>query len=97
MDSGAGGESFASRKFIQEIEQAEYGGRNMISNKGRGRLRAADPEGGKEPPMTILGTCVLFLVFPPVDDIFATRVRVVDRLRIALFSARSSCGDTRVG
>ena len=34
--------------------------------------------------MTILGTCVLFLVFPPVDGIFATRVRVVDRLRIGL-------------
>ena len=84
VDSGAGGGSFASKKFIQEIEQAEYGGRNMISKKGRGRLRAANPEGSKEPPMTILGTCVLFLVFPPVDGIFATRVRVGDRLPIGL-------------
>jgi len=37
-----------------------------------------------EPPMTILGTCVLFLVFPPVDGIFATKVRVVDQLPIGL-------------
>ena len=34
--------------------------------------------------MTILGTCVLFLVFPPVDGIFATKVRVVDQLPIGL-------------
>ena len=84
VDSGAGGGNYASAKLIHEIEQAEYNGRNMISKRGRGRLRAATPTDSKEPPMTILGTCILFLVFPPVDGIFAMKVRVVEQLPIGL-------------
>lgn len=70
IDSGAGGGNYASAKFIHEIEHAEYNSRSMISKKGRGRLRAANPESSKEPPMSILGTCFLSLVFPPVDGVF---------------------------
>lgn len=84
VDSGAGGGNYASAKLIHEIEQAEYNGRNMISKRGKGRLRAATPTDSKEPPMTILGTCILFLVFPPVDGIFAMKVRVVEQLPIGL-------------
>ena len=84
VDSGAGGGNYASAKLIHEIEQAEYNGRNMISKRGKGRLRAATPVDSKEPPMTILGTCILFLVFPPVDGMFAMRVRVVEQLPIGL-------------
>ena len=84
LDSGAGGGNYASAKFIHEIEQADYGGRNMISKKGKGRLRAANPENSKEPPMSILGTCLISVVFLPVDKIFAVKVRVVDQLPLSL-------------
>ena len=56
----------------------------MISKKGKGRLRAANPENSKEPPMSILGTCLISVVFPPVDKIFAVKVRVVDQLPLGL-------------
>ena len=63
LDSGAGGGNYASAKFFHEIEQADYGGRNMMSKKGKGRLREANPENSKEPPMSILGTCLISVVF----------------------------------
>ncbi|CAB1106551.1 unnamed protein product [Ectocarpus sp. CCAP 1310/34] len=84
VDSGAGGGNFASAKFIREIELAMYGGRNLIFKRDKGRLRAANPESSKELPMMILGTGVLFLVFLPVDRVFAMRVRVVEQLPLGL-------------
>ena len=92
LDSGAGGGNYASAKLIHEIERADYGGRNMISKKGKGRLRAANPENSKEPPMSILGTCFIFAVFPPVDKIFAVKVRVVDQLPLGLILGTAFMG-----
>ena len=71
LDSGAGGGNFASAKFIHDIEQAQHGGRNMISKRGRGRLRAANPSDSSEPPMAILGTCILHLVFSEFDQVLS--------------------------
>ena len=34
--------------------------------------------------MSILGTCLILVVFPPVDKIFAVKVRVVDQLPLGL-------------
>ena len=38
----------------------------------------------KEPPMSILGTFLISVVFLPVDKIFAVEVRVVDQLPLGL-------------
>ena len=84
LDSGAGGGNYASAKLIHEIERADYGGRNMISKKRKCRLRAANPENSKKPPMSVLGTCLNSVVFVPVDKIFAVKVRVVDQLPLGL-------------
>lgn len=39
--------------------------------------------------MTILGTCLLYMVFPPVDGIFAVKVRVVEQLPLGLILGTS--------
>ena len=84
LDSGAGGGNYASTAFIRGVERTEYAGRNMISKRGRGRLRAANPENSGVPPMDILGTRIIFLVFPPVDGIFGAKVRVVEGLPVGV-------------
>lgn len=84
LDSGAGGGNYASAAFIRGVERTEYGGRNIVSKRGRGRLRAANPHNSDVPPMRILGTCILFIIFPPVDGIFAASVRVVEGLPFGL-------------
>ena len=84
IDSGAGGGDYASAQFIKTLEQMEYGGRNMVSVRGRGNLRAANPHDSDVPPMKILGTCLLSMVFPPEDGIFRVRVRVTEGLPFAL-------------
>lgn len=84
LDSGAEGGTSASVPFIRGIEQTEYEGRDMVSKRGRGRLRAANPSDSGVPPMNILGTCVLFLVFPPAGGSFGTKIRVVERLPFGL-------------
>ncbi len=40
--------------------------------------------------MLILGTCLLYLLFPPVAGIFATKVRVVEQLPLALILGTAS-------
>ena len=80
LDTGAGGGSYASVKFIHAVERTEYGGRRIVSKRGRGRLRAANPTDSGVAPMNIIGTAILPLVFPPVDRIFRARVRVVEGL-----------------
>ena len=86
--AGAGGGNYASAKLIHEIDRADYGGRNMISKKG-------NPENSKEPPMSILGTCLISVVFPPVDKIFAVKVRVDDQLPPGLIWAPHLGGGTK--
>lgn len=54
----------------------------MVSKRERGRLRAVNPSDNGVAPMTILGTCVLFLVFPSIDETFGVRVRVVEGLPV---------------
>ena len=84
LDSGAGGGNYASASFVRGIERSEYKGKNMISRRGKGRLLAANPINSKVPPMDILGTCLLALVFPPIDGIFRAKVRVVKGLPYGL-------------
>ena len=66
LDSGAGGGNFCSVKFIRVVERTEYGGKCIVSERGRGRLRAANPTNSGIAPMSIVGTATLPMVFPPV-------------------------------
>jgi len=84
VDSGASGGSYASAAFVGALERTEFGGQRIISRRGRGLLRAANPANSDVAPMRIVGTVLLPLVFPPVDRVFRTRVRVVDQLPIGL-------------
>lgn len=78
MDTGAGGGNYASVKFIRAVERTQYRGQNIISWRGRGILRAANPRGSNVAPMPIIGTVLLPLIFPPVDRVFRARIRVVE-------------------
>lgn len=84
VDSGAGGGNDGSSAFIQGVERRPYGGNNIMSKQGRGRLRAANPSDSDVPPMTILGTACFFLVFPSIDETFGVSVRVVEGLPVGL-------------
>ena len=84
LDTGAGGGNYASLKFIQAAQRHAFNGKRIISKRGRGRLHAANPAKDNVPPMTIVGTAILPLIFPPVDRIFRARVRVVVDLPFGL-------------
>ena len=75
---------YASVHFIRAVERTEYGGKRIVSKRGHGRLRAANPTDGGVAPMNIIGTAMLPLVFPPVDRVFRARVRVVEGLPFGL-------------
>ena len=70
LDTGAGGGNYASLKFIQAAQRHAFNGKRIISKRGRGRLHAANPAKDNVPPMTIVGTAILPLIFPPVDRNF---------------------------
>ena len=84
LDTGAGGGNYASLAFIQAAQRFAFSGRRIISKRGRGLLHAANPAKDKVPPMTIVGTAILLLIFPPVDRVFKVRVRVVKDLPFGL-------------
>ena len=84
LDTGASGGSYCSERFIRAVERTEYGGRSIVSRRGRGLLRAANPTGSDVPPMSIIGTALLQLIFPPEDRIFRARLRVVRDLPLGL-------------
>lgn len=66
-----------SSVFIQTVEKRQHG-RNMVFKRGRGRLRAANPSDSEVPPMAVLGTFVLILVFPSTDETLGVRVRMME-------------------
>lgn len=84
LDTGAGGGNYASVAFIESVERTQHGGKSMISTRGKGVLRAANPTNSKVPPMETVGTCILPLTFAPVDRVFKVRVRVVPGLPFGL-------------
>ncbi|CAB1112528.1 unnamed protein product [Ectocarpus sp. CCAP 1310/34] len=84
VDTGAGGGNYASVKFIHAVQRHVFGGKNIVSKRGRGFLHAANPAKNAVPPMSITGTALLPLIFPPVDRVFTARVRVVQDLPFGL-------------
>ena len=94
LDTGARGGSYASVCFIRAAERTEYGDKRIVSERGRGRLRAANPTDSGVIPMNIIGTAILPLVFPPVDRVFRAQVRVVEGLPLGLILKPHSCDTT---
>lgn len=84
IDTGAGGGDYASKAFVRSIEQNARGRESIMSTRGRGLLRAANPTNSAVPPMDILGSTDIPLVFPPEDQVRNVTVRVVEGLPYGL-------------
>ena len=56
----------------------------MMSSRGQGSLREANPTRNAVPPMKISGSCELSLVFSPEDRVRKLLVRVVEDLPYGL-------------
>lgn len=84
VDTGAGGGNYASQKFIHAVESSFHQEGTIISAAGKGVLSAANPADSNVPPMNILGSVDLPVVFPPDDHVHIISVRVVDRLPYGL-------------
>lgn len=84
LDTGAGGGNYASESFIKSVESTARHGHSIINKRGQGLLTAANPADSKVPPMKILGSTELPLVFPPEDRVHVVTVRVVDSLPYGL-------------
>lgn len=84
LDTRAGGGNYASAAFIKSVETTARNGQDIVNKRGRGLLTAANPLDSQVPPMNILGSTHLPLVFPPEDQVHIVTVRVVDRLPYGL-------------
>ena len=84
VDTGAGGGNHASRQFIESIEERDGWGKSLVKPTGKGLLSAANPKNSAVPPMEVVGSCLLPLVFAPVDQIFRVKFRVVKGLPYAM-------------
>lgn len=84
IDTGAGGGNYASESFVRSIERNARGGERIISSKGKGSLRAANPIQSGVPPVNIVGSCDIPLVFMPEDRVRRVTVRVVEGLPYGL-------------
>ena len=86
VDSGAGGGNYASETFIGTVQSTLPGKeqKSIIAPVGRVYLRAANPQTSNTPPMKVIGTCILPLVFKRVDRVFQVTARVVTGLPYAI-------------
>ena len=84
VDTGAGGGNYSSAAFVRSVERSGRGGQSVMSSRGQGWLRAANPTNSAVPPMRISGSCELPLVFSPEDRVRKVLVRVVEGLPYGL-------------
>ena len=84
LDTGAGGGNYVSGTFWESI--CKWGGipNRNIDKRGAGVLKAANPETSKVPPMEILGSSTIPIIFPPEDRVRNVSVRVVKGFPYAL-------------
>lgn len=80
VDTGAGGDNYASVAFMYSIECRGGGGQSLTSSRGQGWLRVASPTNSAVPPMKIPGSCELPLLFSQEDKMRKGLVRVVEGL-----------------
>ena len=74
------GGNHASEYFVHSVERHGRVGERIISSKGKGLLRAANPIHSGVAPMNIVGSCDIPLVFTPEDRVRRMTVRVVEGL-----------------
>ena len=84
VDTGAGGVNYVSRQFIESIEEPDGWGKSPVNPTEKDLLSAANPKNSAVPPMEVVGSCLLPLVFAPVDQIFRVKNRVVKGLPYAM-------------
>ena len=99
-DCGAGGYwggvgNYVSRHFIESIKERVGWGKSLINPTGKGSLSAANPKNSAVCPMEMVGSCLLPLVFSPVDKIFRVKFKVVKELRYAIVLAVAFMTDSR--
>ena len=84
VDTGAGGGNYTSLNFTKTVQTNLWGGRALINPAGKGSLRAANPKDSAVPPMEVIGSCVIPMMFSPVDKVFRISFRVVRDLPYAI-------------
>ena len=84
VDTGAGGGNYTSLAFMETVQTNLWGGKAIISSAGKGFLRAANPKDSAIPPMEVIGSGVIPVVFPPIDRVFRISSRVVRDLPYAV-------------
>ena len=95
VDTEAGGGNYVLRQFIEPIEERDGWGKSLINPTGDGLLSAANPKNSAVPPMEVVGSCLLPLVFAPVDQLFRAKFRVVKRLPYAMVLRAAFMTDNR--
>ena len=84
-----------SRQFIESIEERDGWGKPLINPTGKGLLSAANPKNSAAPPMELVGSCLLPLIFAPVDQIFCVKFRGVKGLPYAMVLGAAFMTDNR--
>ena len=80
VDTGASGGNYASSAFVNLVEKTSHEGRSIKKSAGKGYLRATNPHSVKVPPMPVIGSCTIPLVFPPMDRVYEATASVVQDL-----------------
>ena len=102
FDTGAGGGNYMSVALWSTLKKWEVV-RRQLNSKGKGALQAANPSNSKIPPMRVLGSSVVPIVFAPEDKVRNVAVRVVEGLPYGFiigagfFRANASVLDFGVG
>lgn len=69
VDTGASGGNYTSIAFIEVVERASYYGKSIKFSAGKGYLGAGNPSSTNVPPISVIGSCKIPLVFPPIDRV----------------------------
>ena len=80
VDTGCGGGSYCSEAFIAAVQKHCFHGDSVVSATGRGTLRAANPKDSQVPPMQVIGSARLPILFPPDEKVRTITFRVVRKL-----------------
>lgn len=76
-DTGA---NYASSAFLTLVEETSHSGRSIKKSTGKGCLRSANHHSVNVPPMSVIGSCTIPLVFSPMNRVYEATVRVVQDL-----------------
>lgn len=76
-----------SHQFIESIKEREGWEKLLVNPTGKGLLSTANPKNNAVPPepaMEVVVSCLLPLVFAPVDQIFYVKVQMVTEFPYAM-------------